>query len=128
MGLNDVKDMLVLSGLLGLTVLFDLCRVILANEAQDHNRTRLEAQQIKICLLEVTIQDSSGKILGDMIHQLMGCEWAEPFSKIIWHLLEDRRKDILHLDGSNQRRLGKYVLHRLRIEWNARRSKHPRGR
>ncbi len=110
MGLNDVEDTLVLSKLICLTVLFDLCRVILANKAQDHKRTHLEAQQIKICLLEVTVQDSSGKILGDMIHQLVGHKWAEPFGKIIWHLLEDRRKDVHHLDGSNHRRLGKYVL------------------
>jgi hypothetical protein len=66
MGINDVKDMLILSKLLCLMVLFDLCGVILANEAQDCNRTYLEAQGIKIHLLEVTIQDSSGKILGDM--------------------------------------------------------------
>ncbi len=128
MGLNDVKDMLVLSELLCLMVLFDLCRVILAKEGQDPNRTCLEAQQIKIRLLEFTIQDSSGKILGVMIHQLVDCEWAEPFGKIIWHLLEDRRKDVHRLYRPNQCRLGKYVLHCLRIERNARRSKHPRGR
>ena len=128
MGINDVKDMLILSKLLCLMVLFDLCGVILANEAQDCNRTYLEAQGIKIHLLEVTIQDSSGKILRDMIHQLVGREWADPFGKIIWHLLENCRKDVHHLDRSNQRRLGKYALHCLHIERNAWCSKRPRGR
>ncbi len=114
--------------LLCLMVLFNLCGVILVNKAQDHNRTCLKAHQIKVCFLEATIQDSSGEILEDMMHHFVIREWAKPFGKIIWHLLEDHRKDVHHLDRSNQCRLGKYVLHCLRIERNARHSKHPRGR
>ena len=122
-----ISKTLILGELLGFTVLFDLRGVILANKAQDHNRTCLKAQRIMIRFLEVTIQDSSGKILGGMIHRLMGHEWAEPRGKIIWHLHEDRRNNIHHLDGSNQHRLGKYALHRLHIEWSARRGNIPGG-
>ncbi len=89
MGLDEVKFALVLSKLLSLATLFDLGRVALANEAHDCYQACLKAQQIKICVLEVAIQNCGCKVLGDMVHQLGGHEWAESLDKIIWYFLDD---------------------------------------
>ena len=79
MRINKIEFALVFRDLLSVTMGIDSGEIILGDEAQDGDRVCFVVQGIEIATGDVGGKEGRSKVLGDMMHRLVGCERTEPF-------------------------------------------------
>jgi hypothetical protein len=79
MRINEVEFTLVFRYLLSVTIGIDSGEIILGNKAQDGDRVCFLVQGIEVATGDVGGKEGRSKVLGDMMHRLVGCERTKPF-------------------------------------------------
>ncbi len=115
MRINEVEFALVFRDLLSIAMGIDSGEIILGDEAQDGDRVCFVVQGIKVATGDVGGKEGRSKVLGDMMHRLVGCERTEPFGCISRDLSKNSSEDVYHRDTSHQSRLKEDVVHCLGV-------------
>jgi len=96
MRINEVKFGFVFRDLLSVTMGIDSGEIILGDKAQDGDRVCFVVQGIEIATGDVGGKEGRSKVIGDMMHRLVGCERTEPFGKISRDLSKNSGENFYH--------------------------------